>query len=30
MAMQAIRKGDVGAAEKTLMGTVVNLDQGKK
>lgn len=29
MAMQAIGRGDVGGAEKTLMGTVVNLDQGK-
>jgi Ca-activated chloride channel family protein len=30
LAMQAIQKGDVGGAEKTLMGTVVQLDQGKK
>lgn len=29
LAMQAIQKGDLGGAEKTLMGTVVNLDQGK-
>lgn len=29
LAMQAIQKGDVGGAEKTLMGTVINLDQGK-
>jgi len=29
IAMQAISRGDVGGAEKTLMGTVVNLDQGK-
>ena len=30
MALQAIRSGDLGAAEKTLMGTMVSLDQGKK
>lgn len=30
MAMQAIQKGDTGAAEKTLMGTMLHLDQGKK
>lgn len=30
MAMQAIQSGDVGGAEKTLMGTMVNLDSGKK
>jgi Ca-activated chloride channel homolog len=29
MAIQAIQRGDTGGAEKTLMGTVVNLDQGK-
>lgn len=29
-AMQAIQRGDVGGAEKTLMGTMVQLDQGKK
>lgn len=29
-AMQALRSGDLGGAEKTLMGTVVHLDQGKK
>ncbi len=29
MAMQAIQRGDKGTAEKTLMGTMVNLDQGK-
>lgn len=29
LAMQAIQAGDVGGAEKTLMGTMVNLDQGK-
>ena len=29
MAMQAIQRGDQGGAEKTLMGAVVNLDQGK-
>lgn len=30
MAMQAIQSGDTGAANKTLMGTMVQLDQGKK
>lgn len=30
LAMQAISRGDKGGAEKTLMGTVVSLDQGKK
>jgi Ca-activated chloride channel family protein len=30
VAMQAIQRGDTGGAEKTLMGTMVNLDQGKK
>ncbi|MBS1723563.1 MAG: VWA domain-containing protein [Armatimonadetes bacterium] len=30
IAMQAIQRGDTGGAEKTLMGTMVNLDQGKK
>lgn len=30
LAMRAIQSGDVGGAEKTLMGTMVNLDQGKK
>jgi len=29
IAMQAIQRGDTGGAEKTLMGTMVNLDQGK-
>lgn len=29
MAMQAIQLGDIGGAEKTLMGTMVHLDQGK-
>ncbi len=29
MAMQAIQRGDTGGAEKTLMGTMVNMDQGK-
>ncbi len=29
LAMQAIQSGNVGGAEKTLMGTVVQLDQGK-
>lgn len=29
IAMQAIQRGDKGGAEKTLMGTMVNLDQGK-
>lgn len=30
LAMQALKSGDVGGAEKTLMGTMVHLDQGKK
>lgn len=30
LAMRALQSGDTGGAEKTLMGTVVNLDQGKK
>ncbi len=30
IAMQAIQSGNVGGAEKTLMGTMVNLDQGKR
>ena len=30
MALRALQSGDAGAAEKTLMGTMVNLDQGKK
>ena len=30
MALRAIQSGDVGGAEKTLMGTMVQLDQGKK
>jgi Ca-activated chloride channel homolog len=29
IAMQAIQRGDKGGAEKTLMGTVVHMDQGK-
>ncbi|MCG9895252.1 MAG: VWA domain-containing protein [Fimbriimonadaceae bacterium] len=29
LAMQAVQRGDLGGAEKTLMGAVVNLDQGK-
>ena len=29
LAMQAIQRGDASGAEKTLMGTMVNLDQGK-
>lgn len=29
MALQAIQTGDKGGAEKTLMGTMLNLDQGK-
>ncbi|MDI9641355.1 hypothetical protein QM565_37350 [Geitlerinema splendidum] len=29
LAMQAIQSGDIGGAEKTLMGTMVHLDQGK-
>lgn len=30
MALKAIQTGDTGSAEKTLMGTMVHLDQGKK
>jgi Ca-activated chloride channel family protein len=30
MALRALQSGDSAAAEKTLMGTMVNLDQGKK
>lgn len=30
MALRAIQSGDTGQAEKTLMGTMVQLDQGKK
>ena len=30
LAMKALKSGDVGGAEKTLMGTMVHLDQGKK
>jgi Ca-activated chloride channel family protein len=30
MALRAIQSGDTGAAEKTLMGTMLHLDQGKK
>jgi Ca-activated chloride channel family protein len=30
MALQALRSGQAGTAEKTLMGTMLNLDQGKK
>ncbi len=30
MALRAIQSGDTSTAEKTLMGTMVNLDQGKK
>ena len=29
IAMQAIQSGNTGHAEKTLMGTIVHLDQGK-
>lgn len=29
MALRAIQSGDAGTAEKTLMGTMLNLDQGK-
>jgi len=29
MALRALQLGDAGTAEKTLMGTIVNLDQGK-
>lgn len=30
MALRAIQSGDTGGAEKTLIGTMLNLDQGKK
>ena len=30
MALRALQSGDAGQAEKTLMGTMVHLDQGKK
>jgi Ca-activated chloride channel homolog len=30
MALRALQQGDAGQAEKTLMGTMVHLDQGKK
>lgn len=30
MALRALQSGDLGGAEKTLMGTVVQLDQGKR
>lgn len=30
LALRAIQSGDTGTAEKTLMGTMVNLDQGKR
>lgn len=30
LALRALQSGDTGGAEKTLMGTVVSLDQGKK
>jgi Ca-activated chloride channel family protein len=30
LAMNALKSGDVGGAEKTLMGTMLHLDQGKK
>ncbi|MCH8854490.1 MAG: hypothetical protein IID41_17835, partial [Planctomycetes bacterium] len=30
LAMQAIKSGDIGGAEKTLMGAMLHLDQGKK
>ena len=30
MALRALQTGDTGGAEKTLMGTMVQLDQGKK
>lgn len=30
MALRAMQSGDQGTAEKTLMGTMLNLDQGKK
>ena len=29
MALRAIQSGDAGTAEKTLMGTMLHLDQGK-
>jgi len=29
MALRALQSGDASGAEKTLMGTMVNLDQGK-
>jgi len=30
LAMNALKSSDVGGAEKTLMGTMLHLDQGKK
>ena len=30
MALRALQSGDSAQAEKTLMGTVVQLDQGKR
>ncbi|HXH61166.1 MAG TPA: VWA domain-containing protein [Fimbriimonadaceae bacterium] len=30
LAMNALKSGDVGGAEKTLMGTMLHIDQGKK
>jgi Ca-activated chloride channel family protein len=30
LALRALQSGDQGTAEKTLMGTMVQLDQGKK
>lgn len=30
LALRALRQGDAGSAEKTLLGTMVQLDQGKK
>lgn len=30
MALRALQSGDAGGAQKTLMGTILNLDQGKK
>jgi Ca-activated chloride channel family protein len=30
MALRALQTGDAGQAEKTLMGTMVHLDQGKR
>jgi len=30
MALRALQTGDTGQAEKTLMGTMLHLDQGKK